>query len=198
MLDPDRDDNNDLSEQFEGLADGGNFEFLIGDNVTSLNYGVDGPQLPSLATKLSDGGAPLLSSSVLNQNSSYMLQFGADKSGSEQESFGAPPMDPPNLNKYPSNDSKLDREKSTSSEKSDMYRYHQPTLGQLAEQVQMKARSEHEYLPTNEENEDDIVVCAPGTEHTGRWTKQEHDLFLEGLKKYGRVCIYTMLRNVIS
>ena len=32
----------------------------------------------------------------------------------------------------------------------------------------------------------DTSVCTPGNELTGRWTRKEHDLFLEALKKYGK------------
>ena len=41
----------------------------------------------------------------------------------------------------------------------------------------------------NEEDDDefDPSICAPGSEHTGRWTRKEHELFLEALKKYGKV-----------
>ena len=33
----------------------------------------------------------------------------------------------------------------------------------------------------------DPSLCAPGNEHTGRWTQAEHELFLEALHKFGRV-----------
>jgi hypothetical protein len=33
----------------------------------------------------------------------------------------------------------------------------------------------------------DTPLCPPGNEHTGRWTRQEHELFLEALAKYGKV-----------
>ena len=33
-------------------------------------------------------------------------------------------------------------------------------------------------------------VCAPGSEHTGRWTRAEHELFLDALRKFGRVIIW--------
>ena len=29
-------------------------------------------------------------------------------------------------------------------------------------------------------------MCTPGTEHTGRWTKLEHETFLKALRKYGK------------
>ncbi|EWM20081.1 SANT/Myb domain protein [Nannochloropsis gaditana] len=29
-------------------------------------------------------------------------------------------------------------------------------------------------------------VCAPGAEHTGRWSRLEHDRFVDGLKKWGK------------
>eukprot|EP00605_Chrysophyceae_sp_TOSAG23-4_P001803 GSChrysophyteH1.ASY1.ANO1.1993.1 assembled CDS len=29
-------------------------------------------------------------------------------------------------------------------------------------------------------------ICVPGSEHTGRWTRKEHELFLDALKKYGK------------
>jgi len=29
-------------------------------------------------------------------------------------------------------------------------------------------------------------MCTPGTEHTGRWTKSEHETFLKALRKYGK------------
>lgn len=33
---------------------------------------------------------------------------------------------------------------------------------------------------------DDPDLCQSGFEHTGRWTRREHELFLEALKKYGK------------
>jgi len=38
----------------------------------------------------------------------------------------------------------------------------------------------------NDDGDDDIVVCTPGNELTGRWTRKEHEIFLDALKKYGR------------
>lgn len=42
---------------------------------------------------------------------------------------------------------------------------------------------------------DDEGVCQPGQEQTGRWTRKEHELFLEALKKYGKVKLlfYTLI-----
>ena len=31
-----------------------------------------------------------------------------------------------------------------------------------------------------------LPVCPPGQEHTGRWSRQEHERFVNGLKKYGK------------
>ena len=42
-------------------------------------------------------------------------------------------------------------------------------------------------LDDGDGGDDDPAVCTPGSEHTGRWTRKEHELFLEALKKYGRV-----------
>ena len=68
------------------------------------------------------------------------------------------------------------------------------TLGQLAEQVQAKARADLKArgiddfgVEINEDIEDFEGVCATGEEHTGRWTKEEHNQFLEGLRKFGKV-----------
>ncbi len=65
------------------------------------------------------------------------------------------------------------------------------TLGQMAAQMQALARAEKESkgLPVEaeeEENDDDVNVIADGQEATGRWTREEHELFLEALKKYGK------------
>ena len=52
----------------------------------------------------------------------------------------------------------------------------------------------------NEEDDDefDPSICAPGSEHTGRWTRKEHELFLEALKKYGKVCQDIFMSSRIS
>lgn len=42
-------------------------------------------------------------------------------------------------------------------------------------------------LDDGDGGDDDPTICTPGSEHTGRWTRKEHELFLEALKKYGRV-----------
>lgn len=33
------------------------------------------------------------------------------------------------------------------------------------------------------------TVCPPGTEHTGRWSKEEHERFLTALRKYGKAWV---------
>ena len=38
----------------------------------------------------------------------------------------------------------------------------------------------------DDDDDGDTSVCPTGAEHTGRWTKKEHELFLEALKKYGK------------
>jgi SHAQKYF class myb-like DNA-binding protein len=66
------------------------------------------------------------------------------------------------------------------------------TLGQIAEQIHHRAKSEGKLNgngTTDDEDDDglnDPSVCPPGSEHTGRWTRAEHDLFLEALRKYGK------------
>ena len=89
-----------------------------------------------------------------------------------------------------------------------------PTLGQMAEQVQARAKVMESLArgdPTgdltngtttgddsfifsqgrspidNEEDGEAEGVCPAGAEATGRWTRLEHDLFLDALKKYGKV-----------
>lgn len=47
------------------------------------------------------------------------------------------------------------------------------------------------YVDDDMDEDDNIIamdtsVCTPGNELTGRWTRKEHDLFLEALKKYGK------------
>ena len=70
--------------------------------------------------------------------------------------------------------------------------YH--TLGQMADQFQERARADKkhnsDYGDDDEEEEDDDndhSLIPQGNESTGRWTRQEHELFLEALKKYGKV-----------
>lgn len=68
------------------------------------------------------------------------------------------------------------------------------TLGQLATQFQERARahsggkagSDLEEEGDEGEEEGDQGLISQGHESTGRWTRQEHELFLEALKKYGK------------
>jgi len=69
----------------------------------------------------------------------------------------------------------------------------------MADQIQAKARAENRVSkPTG--SEDDLIepeegdegegeagCVGVGQEHTGRWTKDEHQLFLKALEKYGKV-----------
>ena len=41
--------------------------------------------------------------------------------------------------------------------------------------------------PQSGEAEEEEVYIPTGEEVTGRWTKEEHELFLQALKKYGKV-----------
>lgn len=74
------------------------------------------------------------------------------------------------------------------------------TLGQMAEQIQQNAKAELaktgagdgydgpvEDYKTLGMDDEYAGVCMPGNESTGRWTRQEHEAFLEALKKYGKV-----------
>jgi SHAQKYF class myb-like DNA-binding protein len=70
---------------------------------------------------------------------------------------------------------------------------HYATLGQMADQVQAQTRAELEsagvtvpMLEPATGADADYGVCENGAESTGRWTSDEHDTFLEGLKKYGK------------
>lgn len=77
-----------------------------------------------------------------------------------------------------------------------------PTLGQIAEQIHESAKASaraklgnnHEYDSDDDDDmgqdNDDDEMDNQGAESTGRWTKQEHSLFLEALKKYGKVIIF--------
>lgn len=89
--------------------------------------------------------------------------------------------------------------------------HHHHTLGQIADKIQEEARAlgglsskEHdiEYYDDDEldAGDDDNLDggAANGTESVGRWTKQEHELFLEALRKYGKVSHCTTLRYIIN
>ena len=90
-----------------------------------------------------------------------------------------------------------------SSGRSQSPRGSQPTLGPLAEREREKAiairrvRENPSALDTSsigDEDDGDTIDKSPhhnggdnAGELTGRWTKQEHDIFLEALKKFGKV-----------
>jgi SHAQKYF class myb-like DNA-binding protein len=67
-----------------------------------------------------------------------------------------------------------------------------PTLGQLAVKFQsyngpeMKFNEDQLDGEGEEEDEGGDAPVVHGGEHTGRWTKREHELFLEALKKHGK------------
>ena len=82
------------------------------------------------------------------------------------------------------------------------------TLGQMAQQVKANARTFNRFsgrqntaerfdygnmdeIVDGDDDEDgaDVDLCIPGNEHTGRWTRKEHELFLDALKKHGKVRI---------
>ncbi len=77
------------------------------------------------------------------------------------------------------------------------HRHH--TLGQIAEKVAAKARAdamakgaevEENFEDDDLDDDDDNLANGANiNEQTGRWTSQEHKLFLEALKKYGKVTI---------
>jgi SHAQKYF class myb-like DNA-binding protein len=56
-------------------------------------------------------------------------------------------------------------------------------------QAQAQAKNRERGLPEGEDplgGREPVTVCAPGAEHTGRWTRQEHERFLTALKRYGK------------
>lgn len=71
------------------------------------------------------------------------------------------------------------------------------TLGQIAESFHDKYRGQGNSRPGEfddsgeeiDDGDDDAHPNAAGSESTGRWTRQEHELFLEALKKYGKVTL---------
>lgn len=126
----------------------------------------------------------------------------------------------------------------------------QPTLGQMADQFQERARAEARHKGSGEDpapnyndygggngddynydegsggggggsagmdgydddedgdggdgGDDDPSLIATGNESTGRWTRPEHELFLQALKKYGKVglpsaqSLVTLLLNMYT
>ncbi len=72
-----------------------------------------------------------------------------------------------------------------------------PTLGQIAEILQAKARAEalakgEDLLDDVESQYSDDGINASGAEQHGRWTAQEHKLFVEALKKFGKVPLFKL------
>lgn len=70
-----------------------------------------------------------------------------------------------------------------------------PTLGQMAAQVQAHAQAKMRAAGLTEmedvkailgDQTGPVHVCPAGSEHTGRWTRSEHERFLAGLKRYGK------------
>jgi hypothetical protein len=92
-----------------------------------------------------------------------------------------------------------------SQEATDVHSRNHATLGQMADQIQAKARREQIHKTSgdgpdrgggddvdndaddDDDGEVDPSICTPGTEQTGRWTRKEHELFLDALKKFGKV-----------
>lgn len=54
----------------------------------------------------------------------------------------------------------------------------------------------------DEEEEDDsemdASICVSNNEQTGRWTRKEHEVFLQALKKFGKVIIAPFYRLLLS
>lgn len=114
----------------------------------------------------------------------------------------------------------------------------QPTLGQMADQFQERARAEARLKGSGEEQavsytdygpngddynyeegsggggnggmdvydddedgdggDEDPSLIATGNESTGRWTRPEHELFLQALKKYGKVGLFTVILSFLT
>ena len=61
------------------------------------------------------------------------------------------------------------------------------------QQVTQPAKNLVDEVEDDEEDDDgevDASVCVSNNEQTGRWTRKEHEVFLEALKKYGKVNSY--------
>ena len=79
------------------------------------------------------------------------------------------------------------------------------TQGQMVDEFQKRAQasSTNQISQLIEEDSadddfdyDDDTDANQKSESTGRWTKEEHDLFLEALKRYGKVKLYTGRSNL--
>lgn len=66
--------------------------------------------------------------------------------------------------------------------------------------VQHMVPVKHLVDDADEEDEDDDGEVDPSvnissSEQTGRWTRKEHEVFLEALKKFGKVCVTSLLSH---
>lgn len=61
------------------------------------------------------------------------------------------------------------------------------------QQVTQPSKNLVDEVEDEEEDDDgdvDASVCVSNNEQTGRWTRKEHEVFLEALKKFGKVTSY--------
>ena len=87
------------------------------------------------------------------------------------------------------------------SDSSSLNRSEQPVLSHK-QQVTQPAKNLVDEVEEEEEDDDgevDASVCVSNNEQTGRWTRKEHEVFLEALKKYGKVISHhAVLENYTS